>query len=69
VVGRHPDPAAAERGGPAEQVRRRSEIPVRAVLKRDRDADGGGAVEQPTVATWDLPPLSYPEPGFGWPDP
>jgi acetolactate synthase I/II/III large subunit len=20
------------------------------------------------VATWDLPPLSYPEPGFGWPD-
>jgi len=26
-------------------------------------------VPQPTVATWDLPPLSYPEPGFGWPDP
>ena len=26
-------------------------------------------VPQPAVATWDLPPLSYPEPGFGWPDP
>jgi len=29
------------------------------------DAD----VSQPVVATWDLPPLSVPEPGFGWPDP
>jgi len=26
-------------------------------------------VPQPAVATWDLPPLSYPEPDFGWPDP
>jgi acetolactate synthase-1/2/3 large subunit len=28
------------------------------------DAD----VPQPAVATWELPPLSPPEPGFGWPD-
>jgi acetolactate synthase-1/2/3 large subunit len=26
-------------------------------------------VPQPAVATWELPPLSPPEPGFGWPDP
>jgi acetolactate synthase-1/2/3 large subunit len=22
----------------------------------------------PAVATWELPPLAYPTPGFGWPD-
>lgn len=26
-------------------------------------------VPQPAVATWELPPLSHPEPAFGWPDP
>jgi acetolactate synthase-1/2/3 large subunit len=25
-------------------------------------------VPQPAVATWELPPLSPPEPAFGWPD-
>lgn len=26
-------------------------------------------VTQPTVATWELPPLPHPAPAFGWPDP
>jgi thiamine pyrophosphate-dependent acetolactate synthase large subunit-like protein len=33
------------------------------------DVPVAAEVPQPAVATWDLPPLSYPEPGFGWPDP
>ena len=32
------------------------------------DVPVDASVSQPAVATWDLPPLSHPEPSFGWPD-
>lgn len=46
---------------------------VRAALDSGRptviDVPVDADTEQPSVATWDLPPLPHPEPGIGWPDP
>jgi acetolactate synthase-1/2/3 large subunit len=33
------------------------------------DVQVDAEVPQPAVATWELPPLPHPAPGFGWPDP
>jgi acetolactate synthase-1/2/3 large subunit len=45
---------------------------LRAALDAGRptvvDVPVDASVSQPAVATWDLPPLTHPEPSFGWPD-
>ena len=47
--------------------------PEHGILRRGATVRNGTArpitVESAQSATWNLPPLSHSEPGFGWPDP
>lgn len=71
------DFAAMARAMGADGMRAGTAADLGAALKTALDSGRPTVVEvpvdaeipQPAVATWDLPPLSYPEPGFGWPDP
>ena len=71
------DFAAMARAMGADGLRAETAADVGAALKTALDSGRPTVIDvpvdaevpQPAVATWDLPPLSYPEPGFGWPDP
>ena len=71
------DFAAMARAMGADGMRAETAADLSAALKTALDSGRPTVIDvpvdaeapQPAVATWDLPPLSYPEPGFGWPDP
>ena len=71
------DFAAMARAMGADGMRAETAADLGAALKTALDSGRPAVIDvpvdaevpQPAVATWDLPPLSYPEPGFGWPDP
>ena len=71
------DYAAMARAMGADGVRAQTPADLGAALKAAQDSGRPTVIDvpvdadapQPAVATWELPPLSHPEPAFGWPDP
>lgn len=70
------DFAAMARAMGAEGMRAETPADLGAALKTAQDSGRPTVIDvpvdaevpQPAVATWELPPLSPPEPAFGWPD-
>jgi acetolactate synthase-1/2/3 large subunit len=71
------DFAAMARAMGADGMRAETPADLGAALKAAQDSGRPTVIDvpvdaevpQPAVATWELPPLSPPEPAFGWPDP
>jgi len=70
------DFAAMARAMGADGMRAETPADLGAALKAAQDSGRPTVIDvpvdaevpQPAVATWELPPLSPPGPGFGWPD-
>ena len=70
------DYAAMARAMGADGMRAQTPADLGAALKAAQDSGRPTVIDvpvdaevpQPAVATWELPPLSPPRPGFGWPD-